>query len=197
MGAPASDLGFHLPLPPLTFPGAIIGNRAWRNLEMSSYRVRPELFLLIATPTKVYASRGGHPRFVRLPNCHRMGAHPAASVLGRTNGVCPQGVGCSARRAASHRRAAADDRTVVLVALAIPGRSSVSLGFDASGAPLEAVPAQLLLLLPVLGIFAFVADLTLGLFFYRRDADRPVAFMLWIASAFTPTLLILATLIIL
>jgi len=53
------------------------------------------------------------------------------------------------------------------------------------------------LLLPVLGIFAFVADLTLGLFFYRRDADRPVAFMLWIASAFTPTLLILATLIIL
>jgi hypothetical protein len=86
---------------------------------------------------------------------------------------------------------------LVLVSLAVPGRAEVSLGFNSQGLPLEPVPGQQLLLLPVLGIFAFVADLFIGLFFYRRETERPVAFVLWISSAVTPVLLILATLFIL
>lgn len=198
---PASDLGFHLPLPPLSFPGAIIGNRRVEELgEVEFMASDPALILLIATPEKVYAISPENSRgFLR--------SFQNAIEMGSLSPLKPFSV-----EPAAFARRVWDDRPargfliagllltialVVLVALIIPGRSSVSLGFDASGAPLEPVPAQLLLLLPVLGIFAFVADLTVGLFFYRRDADRPVAFMLWIASAFTPTLLILATLIIL
>ena len=53
------------------------------------------------------------------------------------------------------------------------------------------VPSQQLLLLPVLGIFTYMVDLIGGMFFYRRPQDKPVAFLLWISSAFTPLLLIL------
>jgi uncharacterized membrane protein len=74
----------------------------------------------------------------------------------------------------------------------IPTRETISLGYDALGAPLPPVPSRQLLLLPVLGIFAFIANLVAGLYFYRRQAQKPVAFMLWITSAFIPLMLILA-----
>lgn len=197
---PASDLGFHLPLPPLSFPGAIVGLRRVEELgEVEFLASDPNLMLLIATPKKVYAISPEDTRgFVR--------TFQTAIEMGSLSPLPAY----SAEPAAFARRVW-DDRParafliagllltialVVLVALTIPNRATVSLGFDAAGAPLEPVPAQFLLLLPVLGFFAFIANLTVGLFFYRRDADRPVAFMLWITSAFTPTLLILATLII-
>lgn len=197
---PASDLGFHLPLPPLSFPGAIVGLRRVEELgEVEFLASDPNLMLLIATPKKVYAISPEDTRgFVR--------TFQTAIEMGSLSPLPAY----SAEPAAFARRVW-DDRParafliagllltialVVLVALTIPNRTAVSLGFDAAGAPLEPVPAQFLLLLPVLGFFAFIANLTVGLFFYRRDADRPVAFMLWITSAFTPTLLILATLII-
>lgn len=198
---PASDLGFNLPLPPFSFPGAIVGVRDVEELGKVEFMASDlDTLLLIAAPHKVYAISPEDTRgFVR--------TFQTAIEMGSISPLQAY----SAEPAAFARRVW-DDRParvfliaglvltialLILVALSIPGYTTVSLGFDAHGAPLEPVPAQLLLLLPVLGIFAFIANLTLGLFFYRHDADRPVAFMLWIASAFTPALLILATLIIL
>ena len=84
-----------------------------------------------------------------------------------------------------------------MVALAIPSTPSVSLGFNAQGQPLPPVPGEQVLLLPVLGILIYLVNLLAGIYFYRRESDRPVAFLLWIASAFTPLLLLAAAVILL
>ena len=198
---PVSDLGFHLPFPRLSFPGAILGLRKVDELgEVEFLASDAASMLLIAAPHKVYAVSPEDTRgFMR--------AFQDAIELGSLSPLPAY----SAEPAAFARRVW-DDRVargflvaglvltvalLVLVSLAVPGRAEVSLGFNSQGLPLEPVPGQQLLLLPVLGIFAFVADLFIGLFFYRRETERPVAFVLWICSAVTPALLILATLFIL
>jgi len=198
---PVSDLGFHLPLPRLAFPGAILGLRKIDELgEVEFLASDAASMLLIAVPKKVYAISPEETRsFMR--------AFQDAIEMGSLSPLPAY----SAEPAAFARRVW-DDRVargflvagliltvalLLLVSLMIPGRSQVALGFDNQGLPLEPVPAQQLLLLPVLGIFAYVADLFIGLFFYRREAERPVAFLLWISSAVTPALLILAVLFIL
>lgn len=198
---PVSDLGFQLPLPRLSFPGAILGLRKIEELgEVEFLASDAASMLLIAVPKKVYAiSPEDRRSFMR--------AFQNAIELGSLSPLPAY----SAEPAAFARRVW-DDRVargfllaglvltvalLLLVSLMIPGRSQVALGFDNQGLPLEPVPAQQLLLLPVLGIFAYMADLFIGLFFYRREAERPVAFLLWISSAITPALLILAVLFIL
>lgn len=198
---PVSDLGFHLPLPRLSFPGAILGLRKIEELgEVEFLSSDASSMLLIAVPKKVYAiSPEDRRSFMRaFQNAIEMGSLSPLPAY-------------SAEPAAFARRVW-DDRVargflvvglvltvtlLLLVSLLIPGRSQVALGFDNQGLPLEPVPAQQLLLLPVLGIFAYMADLFIGLFFYRREVERPVAFLLWISSAVTPALLILAVLFIL
>lgn len=197
---PASDLGFHLPLPPLSFPGAVLGIRKVEELGETEFLASDTAsMLLIAAPRKVYAISPEDTRgFLRaFQNAIEMGSLSPLPAY-------------SAEPAAFARRVW-DDRVargflvagllltvglLVLVSLSVPGLTEVSLGFNAQGQPLEPVPAQQLLLLPVLGIFAYVADVFVGLFFYRREPERPVAFILWIASAVTPVLLIAATLVI-
>jgi hypothetical protein len=78
------------------------------------------------------------------------------------------------------------------VSLIIPSLKTVSLGFNAAGAKLAPVQSTQLLLLPILCIFFFVADLIGGLFYYRKMDTRPVAFVLWISSITTGILLSLA-----
>jgi len=198
---PVSDLGFSLPLPPLSFPGAILGMRKTEELgEVEFLASDFGSLLLIAAPKKVYAispadSRGFLRAFQNAIEMGSLSPLPAYSA-----------------EPAAFARHVWDDRVargfliaglvltlglLVLVSLSIPGRTGISLGFSSQGLPAEPVPAQQLLLLPILGIFAYVADLFVGLFLYRRVPERPVAFILWASSAVTPLLLIIATLFIL
>jgi hypothetical protein len=48
------------------------------------------------------------------------------------------------------------------------------------------------LLLPVLNGLFFLADLLLGLFFFRREETRPLAYLLWMCSVMVSGLLFLA-----
>ncbi len=198
---PASDLGFHLPLPPLVWSGAILGSRDVSELGLVEFMGSDtSRLLLIATPRKVYAISPEDQRaFLRsFQYAIEMGSLmplPAYSV-----------------RPAAFARRVWDDRParyallagllltmalLVQVSLAIPGQQTVSLGFDPQGLPLAPVPAEQLLLLPVLGLFAYIANLVVGVFFYRRENNRPIAFMLWAAATFTPLLLIIAVIFIL
>jgi hypothetical protein len=55
----------------------------------------------------------------------------------------------------------------------------VPFGFDTQGTPDALVPPGRLLLLPLIGGLCWAVDLALGSAFYRRVADRPVAYGLW------------------
>ena len=198
---PVSDLGFHLSLPPLVWSGAILGSRDSGELGLVEFMgADASQLLLIATPRKVYAISPEDQRaFLR--------AFQYAMEMGSLMPLKAY----SARPAAFARRVWNDRPAryallagllltvalLVQVSLAIPGQQTVSLGFDPQGFPLDPVPAEQLLLLPVLGVFVYIANLAVGVFFYRREENRPIAFMLWLASAFTPLLFIIAVILIL
>lgn len=82
---------------------------------------------------------------------------------------------------------------LVIVSIAIPGRSAISLGYDPTGLPLEPVPASRMLMLPILGILLYLISLIGGAYIFRKDATRPVSYLLWAGGVLASFLLILAT----
>jgi hypothetical protein len=103
---------------------------------------------------------------------------------------------------------------LVFVGIALPFRQAVSLGFNPDGTPRDLIPSVQLILLPVMNISIYVADMLLGLFFYRRgelkdsgewmragshvDASsgaianigKEIAYLLWISAVITSLLFI-------
>ncbi len=81
---------------------------------------------------------------------------------------------------------------LVVVALQIPLRQTVTLDFNMRGEPLEGVPATMLLLLPVLAIIFFFIDLIGGLYFFRKEEQRMIAFLLWGTAILLPLMMFAA-----
>jgi hypothetical protein len=90
--------------------------------------------------------------------------------------------------------------TLVLFGVAsvfIPSHSTVSLRLGSIGNPAGAVPSVQILLLPILNGFFYLADVLLGLFFFRRQSEQVIAYILWASSVFTSVLFLIALLSIL
>jgi hypothetical protein len=85
---------------------------------------------------------------------------------------------------------------VAWVTFLIPSVSRVTLGFDSSGVPMDAVPSVRLILLPLLSASLFVTGLISGLFYYREEKHRPLAVIVWISGALSGLLFLLAVLFI-
>jgi hypothetical protein len=77
---------------------------------------------------------------------------------------------------------------IVWVSLSIPTHPSTTLHLSTDGVAVEFVPGIRLLLLPVLNTFFFIADLLLGLFFYRRKDTQSLGYLMWASSALTSLL---------
>ena len=84
---------------------------------------------------------------------------------------------------------------LILVNIFIPGRSPLSLGYDAAGLPLEPVAASRMLMLPVMGIILYTVSLIVGAYYYRKENTRPVSRLLWIAGVIPSVLFMIAVLI--
>ncbi len=193
---PASDLAFDLPLPRLSWPGAILGSLNVRDLGPVEYLASERaLLLLLATPRRVYAISPADPvGFVRaFQYATEMGSlSPIESFSARPASFLRSVWRDRAARILVLAGAVLTAALFVLVSLSIPGLPGVSLGFSSTGQLLESGPATRLLLLPVLGAFAFVMDTLGGGFFYRFDPWRPVAYVLWASGVLTPSALLLA-----
>lgn len=191
---PASELGFELRFPLFSTPGAYLGLTQVEGLGAVEFMASDRRnMLLIATQHKVYVISPAEPRaFMRsfqrmielgsLSPLLSFSVRPAAFLarvwsdrLART--MLAVGLGLTAT-------------LFVLVSLRIPGMPSVSLGFDAAGRPLNAGPAESLLLLAVWGAFAYSLDLLVGLFFFRHAESKPVSYLLWGAGVVIPILLL-------
>jgi Bacterial PH domain len=77
---------------------------------------------------------------------------------------------------------------ILWASLSIPSHPMISLRLNSDGSPVELVPGIRLLLLPVLNTFFFIADLLMGLFFYRREDTRSLAYLMWASSLLTSLL---------
>jgi hypothetical protein len=196
---PADELGYSLPLPFLPLPGAYLGLRTVSGLGVVEFIASSRhKMLLVATPEKVYAiSPNDVSGFMR--------TFQQAAEMGSLEPVESQSIQPLAffqriwiSRPARLLILSGLILTLVLfilVGLAIPTLSAVPLGFDANGQPLEAVPPERLLLLPVLGALVFLMDFSIGLYFFRRDKQRPASYLLWAGGVVTPLLLIIAVIV--
>jgi hypothetical protein len=202
----AADLATDLPLPPMPWPGALLGTVQAADLGPVEYLASStHSLLLIATPQRVYAISPEDPEtFLRsFQRSLEMGSLTPISSIS----VLPAAYLSLlwADRVARWLLLGGFILTLLLfvvVSLAIPTRTIASLGFYPDGTPLPGGPAAQMMLLPILGAFAFVIDLATGLFFYRRPAEhlsssRIIAYIAWGSAVVTALLLLAAVLFIL
>jgi hypothetical protein len=76
----------------------------------------------------------------------------------------------------------------VAASLFIPSRPTVYLSFNPIGDLTDVVPSVQLLLLPLINGFFYLADVLLGLFFFRRQGEQIIAYILWGSGVFTALL---------
>ena len=77
---------------------------------------------------------------------------------------------------------------ILWVSLSLANHPMTALRLNSDGSPVELIPGIRLLLLPVLNTFFFIADLLLGLFFYRRADTQTLSYLMWASSALTSIL---------
>ena len=197
---PADEMGFHLPLPFFQWPGAVVGKRKVEGLgEVEFIASDVRKLLLVATPQKIYAISPADGRtfirsFRQIIELGSLSPLPSYSVLPAA--FLQQVWQDRSARWLALGGLGLTGALFILAALIIPGRQTVSLGYDALRNPLEPVSSDRLLLLPLLGAAVYVVDLLSGLFFYRRVERRLVAYLLWGSSGLTPLLLFLAMILI-
>lgn len=70
----------------------------------------------------------------------------------------------------------------ILTITVIPQREQISLGFTPQGTPHRPLPSIRLILLPILYTISYTGNLVVGLFLYRREQNRQLAYLLWVSS---------------
>jgi len=183
-------------LPPISVPGAIIGTRRIDDLGIVEFMsADKDCILLVATNKQIYAVSPDDPQeflytYQRSIELGSLAPIEAQSVLPAVfvkqfwqdgNARIPLLLGM-----------VLTITLFILVGIIIPSRETISLGFNPDGTPHTQGPSETLLLLPILAGFAFILDLLLGLFYYRRENTRIVSYTLWISTSILPIILLVA-----
>lgn len=194
---PADELPIRLPLPRPSWPGAILGTVHTDELGTIEFlaSTRSDL-LLVATNTRVFAISplNGQAFLDAMEKAFEMGslapipaysAMPAAYATHVWSNLPARGLLLSGLILGLVLFA--------IVSLAIPGRETASFGFYPNGQPLPPGPASQLILLPIMALVFYATDLATGLFFFRWDPYRPLAYLIWGSSIITSILFLFAT----
>jgi hypothetical protein len=188
----AEQSGTALPKPWLRLPGAVLGVRTQADGKPVEFlAAHGDPLVLIVTLERTFAISPANEieflhTFRRLSEFGSLSPIQAASVyptflLSRSWADRPA-------RILLTLSALLSLALIVWVSLITPTHPQISLHLAANGAPLELVPGIRLLLLPVLNTFFFIADLLLGLFFYRREDTQSLAYLMWASSVLTTLL---------
>jgi Bacterial PH domain len=196
---PAGELVVPLRLPSFSMPGAYLGESHHSDLGRVEF-IASDLnsLVIVETSNQVLALSPEDPEdFVRtFQRTLEMGSITPISAFSSQPAEFIQNV-------FSYRLARISLITGLLLTLAlavvtsllIPDKQIVSMGVTAQGLPLEPVPSNRLLLLPILGSLSLVLDIIVGLYFFRKEEQRTVSYFLWIAGMVTPLLLMVALLV--
>lgn len=193
---PASDLAHPLALPLFHLPGAVLGTRRHPDLGLVEFIASDaRRIILVATSKRVFAISPENPAalvqtFARaielgsLTPAEYKSVYPSFLVMQAWENPLARFLWTSGLLL--------NLGLVVWVGLLIPSLSQIPFGFDALGKPSEFAPAARLILLPLISGFMYAAGLLAGLYFYRWEPQRPLAFALWISSAISTVLFLLA-----
>lgn len=185
------DLTQPLKMPGFSLPGGILGMRRHPDLGVVEYLAsESKKILLVATAKRIFAISPNDPRALMqtFARAIEMGSlTPTEAKSAYPSFVVTQAWGNSLIRFLWLSGLFLNIGLFVWVSTIIPLISRVSLGFQA-----ESVPSAQLIILPIVSLVLFIAGWLAGLYFYRWDKERALAFVVWASSALTSLCFIVA-----
>ena len=173
-------------LPVIHWPGAVTGVRRFqRGPEVEYLASRPKGLVIIAAGNRYYAiSPTSVPAFINAYNeLTELGAIdplPLESV--RPALILTDMIKIKPILWILISGGLLNISLLILTLLIIPSRELVSLGFTPAGLPRENLDSVRLVLFPIINTTAYLANLVLGLFLFRNEENRFLAYILWGAS---------------
>jgi hypothetical protein len=195
---PASDLERPIKLPPFRLPGAVLGTRRHPDLGLVEFIASDaRKLILVATSKRVIAISPENPAamvqtFARAIELGSLTPADYKSVY--PSFIVTQAWESPLARFLWMSGLLLNLGLVVWVGMLIPSLAQIPFGFNALGAPDEVVPSTQLILLPLVSAFLYIAGIIAGLYFYRWEPQRPLAFIVWISGTLCALLFLLAVL---
>jgi hypothetical protein len=195
---PVTDLTHPLTLPPLPLPGALLGMRRHPDLGAIEFLASDSKnLLLIATAKRVFAISPEDPAalastFARATEMGSLTPTDAKSVY--PSFVFAQAWEIGLVRFLWLSGAFLNLGLIVWASLIIPSTPRIAIGLQFARAALETVPSTQLILLPVSSLLLFVAGWLAGLYYYRWEKERVLAFIVWSSGTLTSLLFLMAML---
>ncbi len=197
---PASDLTTPLSLPWPPIPGAILGLRRHRDLGLIEFIAsESKNLLLVATARRVFAiSPAEAATFVQtFARSVEMGSLTPTEA----RSLYPTFVIARAWESSLARYLWLSGLFLNLglfawVSFLIPTLQRVVLDLQPGSSPAAAVPSTQLILLPLASTLLTIAGWLAGLYFYRWEKERPLAFVVWASGTVSSLAFLIAVLFI-
>ena len=196
----SDDLTTPLPLPSLPIPGGLLGMRRHPDLGTVEFLASDsKKLLLVATAKRVFIispeDRTG------LTQTFARATELGSLIPVESKSVYPSFVVTQAWQSGLARYLWLTTLFLNLglftwASLIIPSTQIVALGPQFVGSALETVPSSQLIIFPVASLMLSVIGWIAGLYFYRWDKERVLAFIVWGSSLFMSLLFLLAVLFI-
>ena len=195
---PVSDLSRPLSLPRFRLPGAVLGTRRHPDLGAVEFIASSTRnLILIATSKHVFAIS---PRdaaslvrtFARATELGSLMPTEAKSVY--PSFVITQAWEQPIARFLWITGLLLNLGLVAWVGFLIPSLSQIPFGFNPFGVPNETAPSIRLILLPLISGLMFITGLIAGLYLYRWEKERPLAYIIWLSSTLCALLFLVAVL---
>lgn len=195
---PATDLSHPLALPWLRLPGAVIGTRRHADLGPVEFIASDRRkLILVATSKRVFAISPND--MISLVRTFARATELGSLTPAEAKSVYPSFVITQAWDSPTARFLWVSGLLLniglfVWVGLLIPSLPQIPIGLNPGVAPDEPTASVRLILLPFVSASMFVIGVFAGLYFYRWEMQRPLAFILWISSTLCAVLFLLAVL---
>lgn len=195
---PATDLTHPLILPRIRLPGAILGTRRHPDLGLVEFIASSSRnMILIATSKRIFAISPRNPAglvqtFARATEMGSLTPTEAKSVY--PSFLIAQAWDSPLARFLWMTGILLNLGLIVWVGVLIPSLSQIPFGFNPFGEPIEMASSTQLILLPLVSGLMFILGITAGLYLYRWERQRPLAFIVWVSSTLCALLFLLAVL---
>ncbi len=197
---PADDLTNPLVLPSLPLPGGLLGVRRHPDLGIVEFLAADAgKLLLIATAKRVFVISPEDPAsltqtFARATELGSLAPVEAKSIY--PSFVVTQAWESGLARYLWLTTIFLNLGLFIWASLIIPATPRIALGPQFVGSVLETVPSSQLIIFPVASFLLAMAGWIAGLYFYRWERERVLAFIVWGSNMLTSLLFLLAVLFI-
>ena len=195
---PASDLSAPLSLPRFRLPGAVIGTRRHADLGLVEFLAADSRkLILVATSKRVFAI--SPKEMASLVRTFARATELGSLTPAEAKSVYPSFIITQAWENPFARFLWISGLILnlglfVWVGILIPSLTQIPIGFNSFGAPAEPSSSVRLILLPFISSLMFMIGVFAGLYFYRWELQRPLAFILWLSSTLCAVLFLIAVL---